>query len=152
MKLISFFIFAAMTLQNALAFTMSYEVPVPSELTAFAQYELQGKITVNSNGLRVIEYSLPDVLTGSGYSPIILTEKRIVGDEILFKGELGKANCKEVDANFDCHVEYEDLLIDMAKVESAINQRFTDPLEISSRLEVAKIFSGEPVGILKIKP
>lgn len=140
------------TMTNAFALEMSYQVPVAEELKSFADFKITGKTTINAQGLRVIDYKLPEELTGSGYGSIVLTEKRVHSLDTIFKGDLGKALCKEEQGELNCHVEYEDLNIDMTAVESFINTKFQDPTERMNRLEVAKIFSGEPVGILLIKP
>jgi hypothetical protein len=71
---------------------------------------------------------------------------------LLLEGEFGEASCFSRNAKLECIVKYEDLEIDLAGVENILNQRIADPHERELRLQVAKIFGGEPVGIVEILP
>lgn len=129
-----------------------YSVPVPAELAPYATFVLNSStVTEDATGV-VVSYDLPVELVGPNHAQIILAGKKSPGNVLLLEGEFGEASCFNRNAKLECIVQYEDLEIDLAAVERILNQRVTDPHERELRLQVAKIFGGEPVGVFEITP
>jgi hypothetical protein len=130
----------------------TYTVPVPAELAPFATFMLNdSQVTQDSTGV-VVSYDLPAELVGPNHPTIVLGGKHRQGGIMILEGEYGEASCFSRNAKLECIVQYEDLEIDLAGVENILNQRIADPHERELRLQVAKIFGGEPVGIVEILP
>lgn len=128
----------------------TYSVPVSPELEPFATFDLlDAEVVVTATHVK-LSYSLPAELVGVGHERIVLNGKRRPDGTLKLKGPLGTARCHSAGSDAECVVEYEDMVIDLAGAETAINARTIDPLERMARLSVAKIFSSEPVGIVKL--
>ena len=129
-----------------------YSVPVPAELAPYATFVLNSATVIEDQAGVVVSYDLPAELVGTGHPSIVLGGKKRPGNVLLLEGEFGEASCFSRNAKLECIVKYEDLEIDLAGVENILNQRIADPHERELRLQVAKIFGGEPVGIVEILP
>ena len=128
----------------------TYTVPVPPELAPFAQFVLNdSQITSDNTGV-VVSYDLPIELVGPNHPTIVLGGKQRPGGIMILQGEYGDASCFTRAEKVECIVQYEDLEIDLAGVERILAARNIGPHERELRLQVAKIFSGEPVGIVEI--
>lgn len=141
--------------QTASVFAASYAnytVPVSAELAPYASFVLNSATVIEDQAGVVVSYDLPAELVGTGHPPIVLGGKKRPGQVLLLEGEFGEASCFSRHAKLECIVKYEDLEIDLAGVENILNQRIADPHERELRLQVAKIFGGEPVGIVDILP
>jgi len=137
---------------GAFATEFNYMVPTSEELKPFATFKLQGSIIHATDGLIKLNYQLPAELVGENYQPMSFVGRRKNDGQIDLRGDLGKAKCIEINSILNCDVEYEDLDIDLAAVELAINNQSANPQQRLNQLEVAKLFSGEPVGILQVVP
>lgn len=145
--------FTVLTLSlSSFATEFHYMVPTIEELKPFANFKLQGSIVHSTDGLIKLNYNLPAELVGEEYQPMSFVGRRKNDGQIDLRGDLGKAKCIEINSILNCDVEYDDLNIDLAAVEKAINTRISEPQERLNKLEVAKFFSGEPVGILQVIP
>lgn len=129
-----------------------YSVPVPEELVPYATFVLNSSTVVEDANVITVSYDLPAELVGANHPPIVLAGKKIPGNVLLLEGEFGEAACFNRNAKLECIVEYDDLEVDIAGVERILTHRVTDPQERELRLQVAKIFGGEPVGIFEITP
>ncbi len=129
-----------------------YSVPVPTELAPYATFVLNSStVTEDASGI-VLSYDLPAELVGQNHPTIVLGGKKRPGNVLLLEGEFGEASCFSRNAKLECIVKYEDLEIDLAGVERLLNQQVSDPHERELRLQVARIFGGEPVGIVEMTP
>ena len=128
----------------------AYTVPVPPELAPYATFMLNDSNVMSDSTGVVVSYDLPAELVGPNHPTIILSGKQRQGGIMILEGKYGEASCFTRAEKVECIVQYDDLEIDLAGVESILNQRIADPHERELRLQVAKIFSGEPVGIVEI--
>jgi hypothetical protein len=122
-----------------------YSVPVPTELAQFAEHEIEIQWKNQTPGARVIQYDLPDELEGVGQD-ILLTE----GELNKFSGPKADAVCTHVE-NLQCEIQYKNLEKSPTRAAELINQRYTDPTEISARQQITAAFVSDPIsrGILK---
>lgn len=129
----------------------TYTVPVPAQLAPYATFMLNDSQVTRDNTGVVVSYDLPVELVGPNHPTIILGGKNRQGGIMLLEGEYGEASCFTRVDKIECIVQYEDLEIDIAGVERILAARNISPHERELRLQVAKIFSGEPVGIVEIQ-
>lgn len=148
MKTILFATLVSVT-TGALAYT-TYTVPVSDELAPYAKFVLNNSRVEQDAAGVVVSYDLPPELVGPNHPTIVLGGKKRPGNIMLLEGEFGEASCFNRADKVECIVEYDDLEIDMRGVEQVLRARSNDPLEIERRLQVARIFGGEPVGIVEI--
>lgn len=128
----------------------TYTVPVPPQLAPYATFVMNdSQITRDNTGV-VMTYDLPVELVGPNHPTIVLGGKHREGGIMLLEGEFGEASCFTRAEKVECIVQYEDLEIDIAGVERILAARNISPHERELRLQVAKIFGGEPVGIVEI--
>lgn len=129
----------------------SYTVPVPTELAPYATFSLpDAKLERNATHV-TLSYKLPAELVGADHEAITLKGKIRPGRALLLTGKYGDASCLSTNGKTECVVEYDDLEQDMTSAEAAIAVRTQDLAERAARLEVAKLFGSEPVGIVEIK-
>lgn len=144
----AFFIFCFTAVMTTSATAAFYQVPVVPQLKKYATFELHNfKKTVEGNKV-IIEYSLPDTLTGADET--IHLEGRVFGErnELLMFGEKGIARCVNVDSYNTCSIDYYGLVIDQAAALEAIKKISKSDDETLGRLEVTRAFSGDPHGII----
>jgi hypothetical protein len=138
---------------NCTAFAQSYgtyHVPVPAELSQFANFEVSdAEIQIANNKIN-LSYRLPTELVGPIENKVILSgrirERRI----LKLRGPNSKATCINSETQLECKVSYPDLVIDSAAVEAHLRETILDPAELMGRLQVANSFSTEPVGIVTL--
>ncbi|MBC7715253.1 MAG: hypothetical protein H7177_18045 [Rhizobacter sp.] len=126
----------------------TYEVPVSEELKEYAVFELSDLEKKIKGDRFVVEYSLPDVLTGN--IEYIHLEGKIQAnkDEVVMIGDKGAARCKGVYTETTCTVQYNGLEIDADKATEAIKNISKSDKETFGRIEVMRAFSTDPVGII----
>lgn len=152
MKKILAFTLLSLSLPAFAASYSQYSVPVPAELAPYATFVLNSStITEDATGI-VMSYDLPVELVGPNHPTIVLGGKHRQGGIMILQGEFGEASCFSRAEKVECIVQYEDLEIDLAGVERILAARNISSHERELRLQVAKIFGGEPVGVFEITP
>jgi hypothetical protein len=147
MKAILFFTLFSVISLSAFA-QISYSVPVPQELAPYAIFpNMESEYIHNGNRL-TIRYPLPVELVGAERHVISISGRRENPRHFRLRGDKADAHCNDIGGKLSCTVEYKDLVINEDAVRDAIMQKFPDPFEQDMRLQVAQIFSGEPIGII----
>lgn len=52
---------------------------------------------------------------------------------------------------FACRIAFDGILIDVPKRDAILEKRFGTGLEFNQRIEVARFFEGQPIGIIKVR-
>lgn len=128
-----------------------YEVPVPENLKEFATYPVKYKsdsYQANPINPDKVTFHLPATLVGE---ETVITMTKLEDQEGLWSGPNANADCATVGRNFKCTVIFNDLKMDPIKQEIAIRENFQTEAEIAGRMQVARHFSGEPIGIISYK-
>ncbi|MBY0414418.1 MAG: hypothetical protein K2Q18_09640 [Bdellovibrionales bacterium] len=140
-------IFIASTLSTAHAEKTTYEVPVVKALEEFASFDLKDFEKKIDGDKLMVKYHLPDLLTGRNEH--IHLEGRIQANssEVLLVGDKGIAKCQ---AFYDtCQVEYYNLNIDEEAAKDAIDKVSKTLEERQARIEVLRVFSTDPIGVIR---
>ena len=125
-----------------------YEFPTSEELKEYATFELADvEKTIKDNKL-IIEYNLPDILTGNVEHIELKGKIRANKDEVVMIGDKGAARCKGIYTETTCTIQYNGLEIDADKAILAIKNISKSDKETSGRIEVMRAFSTDPVGII----
>lgn len=125
---------------------MQYEVPVASELKEFATFEINDFVRTVKGDEVTIGYTLPRVLTGSLVYIELKGKVTSQDSESIMVGDKGLANC---DREYrKCTIEYFNLSFDQEKAKELIEGISQSPFETAARLEVMRVFSTDPVGIV----
>jgi hypothetical protein len=129
-----------------------YSVPVSEVLEPYASYPNDQGIGFIIDGQKaILVYHLPKELTGLTTSEIILKGEVGAGDSFELRGTCGAVGvCKKLatDQKISCRIKYERLAFDLPARRKILRARYTNPLELAGRTQVARLFSKEPVGIL----
>lgn len=125
------------------AFVGSYSVPVSDpELAAEASYPVD-RIQFRARAQTVkLAYDLPAELVGTKQRVSMRGSVGSDGEAVL-QGPRGTARCEQVGAGWDCHETLPGVSVDLAKVEERVGP--------GPRLDVAKAFIVDPIGILHIE-
>lgn len=127
----------------------TYEVPVQNtELTSFASYPVKFKADNYQDVPTQIDFPLPEALVGE--TKIIQMSKSTENANV-WTGENVLGVCSTIDRYFTCNVKFNNLNIDPNKVDAAVQSTYSTPNEVNNRIQVARIFDGEPIGILRYK-
>lgn len=153
-----FFIFSILSLfcNSLLAKTIIYQVPVEDETLLDASfYEINDYNLKTINGKKIIEYSLPVELTGNDEKLIFTAKNKdsnsihYFGDntkKIEFKGKNGSLSCS---ANLTiCNVKYKKLKINPVIRDQKLLDLNLDPVFLKKKIQVSRIFEGDPIGII----
>lgn len=125
----------------------SYRVPAPVELAAVATNPVTVAVLAANGGVR-LAYDLPDVIAGQG-ARVVLTSRGTTDDgELELRGEGARATCTLEGAELVCQVTYKDELVDLEGAVAAIDRRAFSRNEAPLRLDVARRFSVDPLGVL----
>ena len=132
-----------------------YSVPtVSSELAAAAEYTTRSD--QNSYGspdsTGVMRFSLPAQLTGldTDFELIRQSDGSWVGegtDGSKVEGQCGRQDKKW----FACQVAFTALKFDTIARESLLESQFGRGFEFQQRTEVARVFEGQPIGVIRIR-
>lgn len=147
MKAILVFTLFSLISFGALA-QITYSVPVPHELEPYAVFPNMESEYVQNGDHLTVRYPLPLELVGATRDVITLSGHMTNPRHFRLRGDHADARCNDIGGKLSCTVEYKDLVIDEIAVRDAIVQKFPDPFEQDMRLQVARIFSGEPIGII----
>jgi len=128
-----------------------YSVPVIATLEPYASYPIR-EIGFGIQGNQaLIGYHLPKELTGLTTSEIILQGEVGPGDSFEVKGTGGAVGvCRKAtpERKISCRIKYGELAFDPAARRKFLRAEYTNPLELAARVQVARFFASEPVGIL----
>lgn len=127
---------------------ITYSVPVPHELEPYAIFPNMESEYIQNGDHLTVRYPLPVELVGATRDVITLSGSMANPRHFRLRGTNADARCNDTGGKLQCTVEYKDLEVNDQAVHDAIVQKFPDPFEQSMRLQVARIFSGEPIGII----
>lgn len=132
-------------------FPGTYEVPVPAELAAAAIFDVP-KIDWRVHEGRVeLDYDLPLGLVGKPLRVSFEGPLDEAADTLTLTGDAGTATCTIAGGTIDCNETMHGLLpieVDYDVVEERARAEYDGPVE--DRLDVARRFSGDPIGIAHI--
>jgi hypothetical protein len=124
----------------------SYEVPVTdSTLRAFAQYPVGVVEWTAKKGERKLEYALPTDLIGSEQRLELVGADNPNGPWTLRGATFGTADCQVESGQIVCREALAGVPIDVNAVSARVQAGALPP----QRLEVTKVFNGDPIGILR---
>jgi len=123
-----------------------YRVPVREELKPFATFSSHLTEIDNPKDPKRFVFQLPPELVGTLLSVTMNRES-----DGKWAGPNASADCKNENQAWVCQVQFKNLPIDSEAVRSFITNKFPDLREASARLEVAREFSTEPIGILSYR-
>ncbi|MFO0548770.1 MAG: hypothetical protein U0271_10305 [Polyangiaceae bacterium] len=127
----------------------TYEVPVPPELEAAATYTVAEINWTVANGVATLEYDLPLGLVGKKVR--VRFSGPVDGATATLSGPPGTADCTLEAGAVSCLETMEGLLpldSDYAVIESTAASEYAGP--VADRIDVAKQFQGDPIGIVHI--
>jgi hypothetical protein len=138
-----------------------YYAPTDKQKEAVARFPFAEKpeIRINSNGEKVITYTLPEMLTGQK-NEIRATLVNLPGSEDLpnavqlFVGPKATITCMGTDENPGCTVTHRNLSVNLNKSKALIDQTYNDPQLRSDALLVVDEFQtiahsgNQPIGFI----
>lgn len=129
----------------------TYEVPVGPDLAAAAVYDVAEVEWTITSGVVKLEYDLPLGLVGKQLRVEFTGPIDVAGGTASLLGPPGDAACDVATAKVSCTEQMKGLLPvnpDLAVVEQVAQAEM--PGAVSQRLDVAKQFSVDPIGIVHI--
>lgn len=129
----------------------TYEVPVTEDLQSHATYPVKYKADNYGQDPNTLTFFLPSALVGT-QKLVTLTRDLANGPQsTTWSGKNAQADCQNVERSFRCVVKFNDLAIIPEEVEAAVRAQFKLPEAIEGRIQVARVFEGEPIGIINYK-
>jgi hypothetical protein len=128
-----------------------YSVPVKdSRLKPYATFELANAGIDKSAESVALGFDLPDQLVGSKPVHVALTGKPGIGNDVFqLEAPNASASCRATNDQTMCNVRYS--IAKKYGIDLALHLFIEDPKNYFKRLEVAKEFSGDPIGTITIK-
>jgi hypothetical protein len=124
----------------------SYEVPVKdAALQAFAHYPVGPVEWTAKKGERKLEYALPTDLIGSEQRLELVGADSPNGPWTLRGATFGTADCQALNGQIVCREALAGVPIDVNAVAARVQTGDLPP----QRLDVTKVFNGDPIGILR---
>jgi hypothetical protein len=122
-----------------------YSVPVPPELEPYASYPVDD-ITLCWTGSAVqLGYSLPALLVGKKQRVSFTGSYDEPSGDFVLASDDGTATCTPADV-WSCAEIFTGIEVDLEEVAEEVED--LDPVEAQARLEVAKRFEVDPIGLL----
>lgn len=137
--------------EGEMTYSGVYEVPVPPELAAAATYPPDEVHWTVAGGTARLAYNLPKGLVGTSLRVDFTGPFDPVTNKGTLTGPAGTSECTATATTVVCHEVMRGLLpidADMALIESIAKVEYAGPAE--HRLEVARRFIGDPIGIIHI--
>lgn len=128
----------------------TYQVPVPEYLASFSTYDLPNFQVEKIRGILKLSYPLPSALVGEYPTKTEIEGPYRARGPFTLQGKDTFAECSETPDWLECRVVYPGLMVHPRSVEQAVQEQFATPAERQARLRVARLFSGDPVGIIRI--
>lgn len=123
-----------------------YAVPVPPELQPYATYPV-GDISLCSNGAGIeLGYSLPALLVGRAERVSFAGAFDETTGAFVLTSEDGTSTCVVQRPEWSCVEEFTGIVVDLDEV--AKETEGLDAAEAAARLEVARLFANDPIGLL----
>ncbi len=133
----------------SLSLAATYEVPTTEELKPYSTFGLRDfKVKLIGNTL-YLRYRLPELLVGKSERIWLSGKINSEKGSVVLTGPNAKANCEGVYESMKCTIAYGALEIDEASALEAIKSISQTTSEVSSRLQVTRAFSNDPVGIIQ---
>jgi len=133
------------------AFRGSYEVPVPANLAAAAQYPVASIHWSVTQGVGRLTYDLPLDLVGRSIGLSFEGPIDASGGTATLTGNAGRADCVIDSASVVCHETMNGLSPlspDYGVVEKLAAADYAGPA--ADRVDVAQRFAGDPIGIVHV--
>jgi hypothetical protein len=125
-----------------------YSVPVEPRLQALATFPLNEIIHRETEGIVTLSYDLPIELTGVAHDRVWLRGDSKSGPEFKMSGPRGEGSCFRSEKALSCSVNLTPVRIDRPHLEEKLRQISSSPAEVLDRLEVARTFESDPIGIV----
>ncbi len=151
--LIPLLLWASCTLAETTMRNGTYTVPTPFENLPYASLELP-EVTWEVNAPKIkVTYKLPAQLVGPNAKAIVLEGTRDdLSDIVVLKGMHGEAHCISDQAkNFTCIIKFIGLGETLPAAENFIKEKYKSKKLVEKRVEIARAFSGDPIGVLQIR-
>jgi hypothetical protein len=125
----------------------TYHVPVPPELEAYADFELEAvRLELRGSEL-VLQYDLPALLLGEAQGVSFRGAAASDGSYTL-QGDSGTATCRASDASWTCDEVLQGIELDSDKMDRELASMSAE--EAIGRRSVAARFASDPIGVLHI--
>lgn len=128
----------------------TYEVPVPATLAAAATFEVEDVKWSIDGGTARLAYNLPRGLVGRSLRVDFSGAFDAATNTGTLVGDAGTAECTLVGSALRCNETMRGLLpidADLSTVEAIAKTEYAGPVQ--DRLDVAKVFGGDPLGVLR---
>jgi hypothetical protein len=144
-RMIAVSILAGFSCASAMADSsqVTYSVPVPENLAAYASFNIPAQYTKTADSISV-SYVLPQDLTGNQMT--VQLQGSLSGTTL--EGPNAQATCTDIQNMASCKITYTGLPLDLATTEQYLSSKYTNSTGLKYRQQVAAIFSSEPVGII----
>jgi hypothetical protein len=129
--------------------TGQYSVPVSDpRLESQATHPVTVKVQERAGIVRV-HYDLPEQLVGSPLVGVDLEGVRTASGTLTLTGPMGTGTCQVTASVVHCDERFTDVSVNLEGVkQTAINEGLS-AVETAKRVEVARIFAMDPIGILQ---
>ena len=130
-----------------------YFVPVPPELSPYACSPLHHLKLKSSDDQTILSFALPKQLTGTAL-PMMEFSGPSNTSPLILEGVFGALTCNvEKSKILDCFIryneQYKNILAQLdSEVKKAMGHQISDPNELSKRIRVWEVFSGDPLGVV----
>jgi hypothetical protein len=136
---------------NSGELTGNYTVPAPQDLSSVASFKICYQVTTDTDGKLILRYHLPQEIVGANKAGIELKQSGDVNAGFIpFRGMNGSpdsANCRKHGNTLKCFVAYPGL--DTSGSDDYVKDHYTD--DLPQRLQVASLFSADPVGVVYVE-
>jgi hypothetical protein len=142
---------AGAAIPKAGSYSGIYEVPTRPELAAAATYDVADVEWSVRGGEVELSYDLPLGLVGTKVRVKFAGNVDSSGAKASLAGDAGTADCNVGGGSIVCFETMRGLLpleVDLAEVEARARAEYAGPLE--HRLDVAKQFASDPIGIVDV--
>ena len=124
-----------------------YSVPVSPNLEEFAIFEIEAPQIVKEGTNIQITYKMPEELVGEKFPLVTMVGTIARKDSFVLLGENVKAECVVVSEQTNCRMEFSDLELNKQDIAKVIREKSKNIKEERIRRKIAKVFSGDPVGV-----
>jgi len=143
------------TTATAASYSASYQVPVPASLQSYASFKLaNATVEQGDNNALKIAYCLPQDIAGADGPEIVLsgTAPATAGDFFTVREDANDTTgtCVQSAGTITCMLHYAGLRFDAATTETYLKQKYAEAPDLSERIQVMRMFSGNAIGILTV--
>jgi len=132
-------------------FNGTYTLPIESDLKSFATWKLSMVKWIQNKNYVSVTYKMPEDLVKEKESLFTLTGTIVHNSPfVLLKSESAKAQCTPLKSgDIICIVRFTNIE-PILQIEAFFQNQYKDTKESTSRIQVAKMFSFDPIGIIHI--